>query len=81
MAWFIIWKKWRWTVLRATALIGPLIAIEIAFFFANITKIVEGGWLPLTIAAFSVARDVYLGQRAMTCFADPLAAAMQISTG
>ncbi|MBS0270696.1 MAG: KUP/HAK/KT family potassium transporter, partial [Proteobacteria bacterium] len=26
--------------------------IEIAFFLANITKIVEGGWLPLTIAAF-----------------------------
>lgn len=52
MAWYIIWKKWRWTVARTTALIGPLIAIEIAFFFANITKIVEGGWLPLTIAGF-----------------------------
>lgn len=50
MAWFIIRNLWQWSALRATALIGPLIVIEVAFFFANITKIVDGGWLPLAVA-------------------------------
>ena len=36
---------------RAAALILPLVLIELAFFMANILKIVDGGWLPLAIAA------------------------------
>jgi KUP system potassium uptake protein len=50
MAWFIIRNLWRWSVVRATALIGPLLLIEIAFFVANITKVFDGGWLPLAVA-------------------------------
>ncbi|MBS0238109.1 MAG: potassium transporter Kup [Proteobacteria bacterium] len=50
MAWFIIRNLWRWSALRTTALIGPLILVEIAFFGANITKVVDGGWLPLALA-------------------------------
>ena len=52
MAWFIIWKLWRWTPLKAAVLMGPLLLVELAFFFANVTKIVDGGWLPLAIAGF-----------------------------
>ena len=50
MAFFIIWKLWGWSIWRAAALILPLVLIELAFFMANILKIVEGGWLPLAIA-------------------------------
>jgi len=51
MAFFIIWKLWGWSVWRAAALILPLLLVELAFFMANILKIVDGGWLPLAIAA------------------------------
>ena len=51
MAFFVIWKLWGWSVWRAAALILPLVLIELAFFMANILKIVDGGWLPLAIAA------------------------------
>ena len=50
MAFFVIWKYWRWPLWKALALIVPLILIEQAFLMANMLKIFEGGWFPLTIA-------------------------------
>ena len=51
MAFFIIWKLWGWSFWKTTALIVPLVLIEQAFFMANMLKVVDGGWLPLMIAA------------------------------
>jgi KUP system potassium uptake protein len=50
MAFFVIWKLWRWPMWRAAALIVPLLLIELVFFAANMMKIVEGAWVPLAIA-------------------------------
>jgi KUP system potassium uptake protein len=50
MAFFVIWKLWRWPMWRAAALIVPLLLIEQVFFAANMMKIVEGAWVPLAIA-------------------------------
>ena len=50
MAFFVIWKYWRWPLWGAMLLIVPLLFIEQAFLMANMLKIVEGGWFPLTIA-------------------------------
>ncbi|MFM9941303.1 MAG: potassium transporter Kup [Hyphomicrobiaceae bacterium] len=49
MAFFVIWKYWRWPLWRALALIVPLILLEQAFFVANMLKVLEGGWFPLVI--------------------------------
>ena len=50
MAFFVIWKLWRWPMWQAAALIVPLLLIELVFFAANMMKIVEGAWVPLAIA-------------------------------
>ena len=50
MAFFVIWKVWRWTLWQATALIAPLLLIEQVFFAANMIKLVEGAWVPLALA-------------------------------
>ncbi len=51
MAFFVIWKLWKWPLWRTIILVVPLLLIEQAFFVANILKLFEGGWVPLTIAA------------------------------
>lgn len=38
---------WRWPILRSLAVFGVFLAVDIAFFAANLTKIAEGGWIPL----------------------------------
>jgi KUP system potassium uptake protein len=51
MAFFVIWKCWKWPLWRVAAIVIPLLLIEQAFFAANILKLLEGGWVPLAIAA------------------------------
>src|SRR5215813_8799742 len=51
MAFFVIWRYWGWPVWKAAAMMVPLFLIEQAFLTANLLKIPEGGWLPLSIAA------------------------------
>ena len=50
MAFFVVWRCWRWPVWKVAALMVPLLLIEQAFLAANIMKIPEGGWLPLVVA-------------------------------
>ena len=52
MAFFVIWRCWKWPLWKTAVLIVPLLLIEQVFFFANALKIPEGGWFPLAIAAF-----------------------------
>jgi KUP system potassium uptake protein len=41
---------WGWSRLRAILLVGPFLIIDGSFFAANLLKIRQGGWVPLTIA-------------------------------
>jgi KUP system potassium uptake protein len=51
MAFFVIWRLWNWPIWKAAAMMVPLLLIEQVFLTANLLKIPEGGWLPLTVAA------------------------------
>ena len=44
-------KVWRWPVLVAVPVAGLFLIVDFGFFSANLLKIVDGGWLPLTIGA------------------------------
>jgi KUP system potassium uptake protein len=44
-------KRWRWPALQAAAVTGVFLVVDLAFFAANLLKIREGGWIPLTIGA------------------------------
>jgi KUP system potassium uptake protein len=51
MAFFVVWKCWKWPLWKAVGLMLPLVLIEEAFFAANMLKVFEGGWFPLMIGA------------------------------
>jgi len=59
-------RQWRWKPRYVIPLFGLLILIDFAFLSSNALKIVEGGWLPLFIAAvvFVIMETWRLGRRA-----------------
>ena len=42
---------WKWPMAVAVPVAGVFIVVDTSFFTANLLKIAEGGWLPLTFAA------------------------------
>jgi len=44
-------RVWHWPFAAAIAVAGVFIVVDTSFFLANLLKIAEGGWLPLTFAA------------------------------
>ncbi|WP_341730286.1 KUP/HAK/KT family potassium transporter [Brooklawnia sp.] len=47
-------RIWHWPMWRVLLRIVPVAALELLFLAANMTKIVHGGWLPLTVALILV---------------------------
>ena len=43
--------RWGWTMGQAALLTIPFLAVDVAFFLANVVKIAAGGWIPLVVAA------------------------------
>ena len=44
---------WRWNRVLAVAITGLFLLVDGAYFASNITKIPDGGWFPLLVAAVS----------------------------
>jgi KUP system potassium uptake protein len=44
-------ERWKWPAPLAFTVTGVFLAIDLAFFGANLLKIVRGGWLPIAVAA------------------------------
>jgi KUP system potassium uptake protein len=59
-------RQWNWGLRYAVPVFGALALIDLSFLAANSLKIVEGGWLPLAIAAcvFVVMETWRVGRRA-----------------
>jgi KUP system potassium uptake protein len=49
--WTIARHRWQWSALRAGAMAGAFLGIDLAFLGANLVKIQHGGWVPLVLAA------------------------------
>ena len=49
LAYFVLWRSWKWPRLVSAAVIGPLLLLELVFLGANLTKVLEGGWMPLVL--------------------------------
>lgn len=45
-------KYWKWNAIKIILLFGPLTIIDLSFLSANSLKIIEGGYIPLSIALF-----------------------------
>ena len=48
---FLIVQVWKWNRLLAGLVIGSFFLIDGVYFASNITKIPDGGWFPLVVAA------------------------------
>jgi len=51
LAFFVVWKLWRWPLWRACVLIAAFLSIDLAFFVANLYKVLDGGYVPLLLGA------------------------------
>jgi KUP system potassium uptake protein len=61
-------RLWRWSTARALLVILPLLAVDLAFFAANLLKVHRGGWFPLLLggALFVLMRTWDRGRDAVT---------------
>ena len=50
---FLVFQVWSWNKLVAAATIGLFLIVDGTYFASNITKIPDGGWFPLLVAAIS----------------------------
>jgi len=59
---------WGWSIIAAGAVAGAFFLVDAAFFAANITKVAEGGYVPLVLAAlvYGVMLIWHLGATAVT---------------
>ena len=44
-------KVWRWPAVVVWGVTGVFLVVDISFFSANLLKLLDGGWVPLTIGA------------------------------
>jgi KUP system potassium uptake protein len=51
MGFIVIWKLWNWRLASAAALMLPFVVVDSTFFAANLLKLFEGAWVPLTFGA------------------------------
>ncbi len=47
---FVIREKWNWPIYLAGLIMGGLLLVDLAFLGANLFKVENGGWFPLTVA-------------------------------
>jgi KUP system potassium uptake protein len=61
----VVTRTWKWPVWRAAPLAAAFLLVDLAFFSATSTKLVEGGWFPLLLASsvFTVMTTWHTGRR------------------
>jgi len=51
LLYFCMRRRWKWKWYWALALAAFFMLFDLAFFSANLTKVADGGWIPLVVAA------------------------------
>jgi KUP system potassium uptake protein len=50
LAFIVVWKAWKWPLPLAVLIVSPFLSAEIVFLSANMLKVLDGGYVPLTLA-------------------------------
>lgn len=51
LAFFVMRERWRWHPLSSLLVTVLFLLVDLSFFWANMLKVREGGWLPLAVGA------------------------------
>lgn len=51
---YVVWKRWKKSLLFSICLVTPFLIAELIFFSANMMKVFHGGFIPLILAAITV---------------------------
>lgn len=51
LAFIVVWRVWKKPLLLAVAIVAPFLALELIFLSANLLKVLDGGYVPLMLAA------------------------------
>ncbi len=51
LAFVLLYRAWRWPLWLTLAVMVPLLTIELTFLSANLVKVLDGGYVPLLMAA------------------------------
>jgi KUP system potassium uptake protein len=51
LAFVVVWRLWKWPLWGVVAAMGTFLTIELAFFSANLLKLLDGGWVPVLVGA------------------------------
>jgi KUP system potassium uptake protein len=51
LAFFVVWRLWRWPLWGALGLVCVFLSIDFSFLVANLYKVLDGGWVPLLLGA------------------------------
>jgi KUP system potassium uptake protein len=51
LAFVVARTQWQWSWLKCGLILGGFLLIDLAYFSANLVKIHDGGWFPLTLGA------------------------------
>src|SRR5262245_3411523 len=62
---FVMWRVWKVHVLVSALVVSVFLTIDLSFLGANLAKIADGGWVPLSVgsAAFSLTMIWRWGRR------------------
>ncbi len=63
----VLFQLWRWNRIAAGVLLAVFFMVDIAYFSANLTKVPQGGWVPLFIGfvAFTLLTTWAKGRKLM----------------
>jgi KUP system potassium uptake protein len=67
LAFLVMRNVWEWSLFACISLVGFFLIIDLSFFFANIVKVPQGGWVPLLVAGviYFMMTTWYRGKRMM----------------
>ena len=51
LAFFIVWRLWKWPLWGALTLVCMFLLFDVSFFIANLYKVFDGGWVPLMLGS------------------------------
>jgi len=51
MGFFVVWQIREWKFIKAVAVFGVFLALDLLFLGSNLLKLMQGGWVPLVIAS------------------------------